>query len=229
MNFFHINVIDMVVFSPNCVKFLFTHLYVCLPGLTHWGHLRLRWWPVAQSAPGHYLNQCEPWINYGKCTQKCRSLCCANNNRYTRNKERSCNRWHWSLTAVLKTACHGGLLAFLRWWWTTLSCPYRLLTHWNHQIRLIENAHHPKFPVTYMYQCCLWVACERRRYFVTTSLIGWAQAWDQPCVWTLTSCLMDIWEWSYNSCHRWWNTVKCRYNAFFGVQEIDRVIAVTAL
>ena len=25
------------------------------------------------------------------------------------------------------------------------------------------------------------------------------------------------------------NTVKCRYNAFFGVQEIDRVIAVTAL
>ena len=25
------------------------------------------------------------------------------------------------------------------------------------------------------------------------------------------------------------NTVKCRYNAVFGVQEIDRVIAVTAL
>ena len=26
-----------------------------------------------------------------------------------------------------------------------------------------------------------------------------------------------------------WYTVKCRYNAFSGVQEIDRVIAVTAL
>ena len=25
------------------------------------------------------------------------------------------------------------------------------------------------------------------------------------------------------------DTVKCRYNAVFGVQEIDRVIAVTAL
>ena len=25
------------------------------------------------------------------------------------------------------------------------------------------------------------------------------------------------------------NTVKCRYNAVFGVQEMDRVIAVTAL
>ena len=27
----------------------------------------------------------------------------------------------------------------------------------------------------------------------------------------------------------WPGTVKCRYNAVFGVQEIDRVIAVTAL
>ena len=27
----------------------------------------------------------------------------------------------------------------------------------------------------------------------------------------------------------WTYTVKCRYNAVFGVQEIDRVIAVTAL
>ena len=27
----------------------------------------------------------------------------------------------------------------------------------------------------------------------------------------------------------YWGTVKCRYNAVLGVQEIDRVIAVTAL
>ena len=28
----------------------------------------------------------------------------------------------------------------------------------------------------------LRLANERRRYFVTTSLIGWAQTWNQPCI-----------------------------------------------
>ena len=39
--------------------------------------------------------------------------------------------------------------------------------------------------------------------------------------------ISGVWGYAYNSCFT--ITVKCRYNAVFGVQEIDRVIAVTAL
>ena len=36
-------------------------------------------------------------------------------------------------------------------------------------------------------------ANERRRYFVTTSLIGWAQAWIQPCM-----CICNSWDILYH-------------------------------
>ena len=51
----------------------------------------------------------------------------------------------------------------------------------------------------------------RWHYIVTASLIGWAYTQNDP--WFAMQA----------------NTVKCRYNAVFGVQEIDRAIAVTAL
>ena len=38
-------------------------------------------------------------------------------------------------------------------------------------------------------------AIERRRYFVTTSLIGWAQAWNQACNWVLFTRIHDMNLW----------------------------------
>ena len=48
-------------------------------------------------------------------------------------------------------------------------------------------------------------------------IMAWRRSGDKPLSEPMVAYLNDAY------------TVKCRYNAVFGVQEIDRVIAVTAL
>ena len=64
---------------------------------------------------------------------------------------------------------------------------------------------------------CMRPVNERRRHIVTSALIGPAHTQND-------NCIIDM-QHQYDTL----DTVKCRYNAVFGVQEIDRVIAVTAL
>ena len=77
-------------------------------------------------------------------------------------------------------------------------------------------------------QVCMHLTRNRLIFFITKYEIMFpftvisqywvdAHCWNHPS-WVTRTCLFSM-----------INTVKCRYNAVFGVQEIDRVIAVTAL
>ena len=106
---------------------------------------------------------------------------------------------------------HGQAMGCLLW----LFCTELTMLWWDHTVSLhccaVIQTSWPAVPVMTRLSSCLyprWSALSARCYLNTGPS-------EFELLWPLSSI--------------WINTVKCRYNAVFGVQEIDRVIAVTAL